>query len=163
MPKVYTYKTAERKKHADKGYYQCVKCHKDILPGQERYEWSFRFGGTMRQHVSCGYPRQSQLTQSKMGEIYAAQEAVEDLIAAGPGLFERSDLVAELENLSEVIGNVASEYEEAAENFGRSGENQERYEALDAYQSEIDQAASEVEDSDDPIAVASDAMGSCPY
>jgi len=163
MPKVYTYKTQERRKHADKGYYRCSACGQDILPGQERYEWSFRFGGTYRRHVTCGFPRPSELTQSKMAQVYAATEAVEDLFKEDVTLEEVQEA---LNTAAEEIEQVASEYEEAAQNFGQSGENQERYEALDSYADTIRSAADSFDEEtsqEDIESGVQEAISECPY
>jgi hypothetical protein len=88
--------------------YSCSRCSEPILPGQTYHEWSFRYGPKMRQHTQHGLPRRSQLTMSKMEEA------------------------------ASTIREVASEYEEAAEPFGYSGENQERYEALDGWADEFE-------------------------
>jgi hypothetical protein len=115
-----------------------VKCGKDILPGQERYEWSFRYGGTRRQHVTCGYPKQSQLTQSKMGDIYAS---FEDLAWGDTA----EALVADLESIEETAEQVRSEYEEAAENFGGQGPSQESAENIELWISSLQSARSDIE------------------
>lgn len=165
MPKVYTYKTQARRKTTEP--YRCIRCREDILPGQERYEWSFRYGGTYRQHVSCGYPKRSQLTQSKMGAVY---DAIDE-----PWGDTQEEIATNLENAAEVVREVASEYEDAAEAFGGAGENQERAEALEAFADELGQAKDEVEGADKEdsetdegfieriYAFADDAAGNCPY
>jgi hypothetical protein len=169
LPRVYTYKTRARTKHADQGHYQCSKCQEDILPGQERYEWSFRYGGTNRRHVSCGMPRQSELTQSKMAQVYAATEAVEDLLATD---FEEDDLRSALETAVEEIRQVVSEYEEAAEHFGGEGENAERASELDGYADEIERVdvteyvqddRSKDEWRDELRSEVESALSQCPY
>jgi hypothetical protein len=165
MPRVYTYKTRARTKHSEDGFYHCSKCGNDILPGQSRYEWSFRYGGTYRRHVDCGYPKQSELTQSKMGQVYAATEALEDFML---GEFTVDDLQEALNQAAEEVRQVASEYEEAAEHFGNQGENQERYEALDAYADEIEQVQLPDDQAhegweDEARSAVEDAISQCPY
>jgi len=166
MPKVYTYKTQERRKHADKGHHRCNKCGQDILPGQDRYEWSFRFGGTYRRHVTCGFPRPSELTQSKMAQVYAATEAVEDLVHA-EGDLALDDLVQALETAAEEIEQVVSEYNEAAENFGGQGENADRAMELDSYADTIRNAADSLDEDtatlEDMQAAVDQAISECPY
>lgn len=170
MPRVYTYRTRKRTKHADKGNYQCSKCGEDIVEGQSRYEWSFRYGGTFRRHVDCGYPKPSELTQSKMGQVYAATE---DLVTQLSGdEWAAEDVHSYLEEAAEAVREVASEYEEAAQNFGSQGENQDRYEALDAYADELssadfpeepDDSESEDEWRERVRSAVDDAVGQCPY
>lgn len=137
MPRVYTYKTRARRKHADSGYYTCSKCGQDILPGQDRYEWSFRYGGTYRRHVACGMPRQSELTLSKMAQVYAAQEDVEDLLMKDD--WTEDDVRDALENAAAEVDTVVDEYREAAENFGGQGENADRADELESYSSDLQQ------------------------
>ena len=165
MPRVYTYKTQARR--GDKAPHTCVKCHKPIEPGQDRYEWSFRYGGTRRQHVSCGYPRRSQLTQSKMGAVY-------DVIDGDWGTTQE-DVKTNLEMAAETVREVASEYDEAAQSFGGQGENAERASELDSYAGTLDDASREVEDAekeegeDDEAfiarlhEIAENAASECPY
>jgi hypothetical protein len=133
MPRVYT-KTKNR--GGKKLSYSCSRCPEPILPGQTYHEWSFRYGPKMRQHTQHGLPRRSQLTMSKMSGVYAAVEEVEDLISAEE--FEIEAAKSAMEDAASTIREVASEYEEAAEPFGYSGENQERYEALDGWADEFE-------------------------
>lgn len=126
MPRVAT-KTKNR--GGKQGTYGCVRCSQPIEPGQQYMEWSFRYGGTYRQHAHHGSPRRSQLTQSKLGEVYAAVEGVEEQLSpagGGRGWEEASDLEAMRDEVLEVVEQVATEYEEAAENFGGGGPNQEQ-------------------------------------
>lgn len=164
MPRVYIYTTRKRR---DGSNYTCSKCHKDILQGQKRYEWSFRYGGTYRRHVDCGYPRQSELTQSKMAEVYSATEDLEDQLQGNDWVLE--DAENYVQEAAEAIREVANEYEEAAQNFGNAGENQERYEALDAYADEVENSLNGIsgfeteEDREEVRSVVSDAISQCPY
>ncbi len=168
MPRVYTYRTRARTKHKDQGFYTCSKCGQDILPGQSRYEWSFRYGGTYRRHVDCGYPRQSELTQSKMGEVYAAQEAVEDLFG---GWTDVSELESALQEAADTVDSVASEYDDAAQNFGGQGENADRASELQSYASDLQRVSLPEREEDEEEDVwrdrveseVSDALGQCPY
>lgn len=126
----------------------CVKCGKTIEPGQMRYEWSFRYGGTYRRHQECGAPRPSELTQGRVGELYAAQEAIEDALGADRGDFDswRDEVVAQLESAAEVATDLGGEYTEAAEHFGGEGENAERAQACETWAESLSDAASTIQD-----------------
>lgn len=130
------------------------KCGQPIEPGQPYYWWKFRFGGKRYQHMACGYPRQSQLTQSAMGEIYAAQEAIEDLGTDASW----EDKANALSELAEVAAQVRDQYQEAGEQFNYSGTNQERYEELDPWVSELEEAAEVVNEIASQIEQAEAAM-----
>ena len=108
-------------------------CGREIQPGEKYFSFSFRYGGTQ---VRCSdhYPKQSELTQSKLSELYAAIEDAEDEMSSAESV---DDVVTALSNVEEVAQNLASEYEEAAEPFGGQGENMERAEALQAYADEL--------------------------
>jgi hypothetical protein len=89
MPRV-----ATKKKNKAGKPYDCCKCSDKIKAGESYYEWSFRYGGTYRQHTSHGSPKASQLTQSKLSGAYAAIEAAEDAVATAETV---EDLAAALE------------------------------------------------------------------
>lgn len=142
-------------------HFRCDKCGKDIVKGQDRYEWSFRYGGTYTRHVACGAPRPSELTQGRVGELYAGQEAIDDALAADVSAattadgsdadgFEswRAGVVDALNQAAETARELGSEYETAAEAFGGAGENQERYEACDAWADQLEDAAGSAESED---------------
>lgn len=132
MPRVHTRTKAARGKP-----YTCSTCGKEIQPGEEFYYWDFRYGGTRRSHTSHGYPRRSQLTQSRMGEVYDAVESVEALIASDGWVYE--DVESAIEELKGVVDEVKTSYEEAAEHFGGQGSNQERAEELEPFADALDQ------------------------
>jgi len=113
----------------------CDKCGEPILPGTRYYEWSFRYAGTRRRHSTCGYPRGSELTTSRLSEVYAAIEAVEDESSSWES---EDDARQSMEAAVDTVREVASEYEQAAESFGQAGPNQERYEALDEFADELE-------------------------
>jgi chromosome segregation ATPase len=131
MPRV------NRKKKSTRGEsYGCVRCSNKIVAGQEYYEWSFRYGGTSRQHVDHGSPRPSQLTQSKMSAAHAACEDLEDQLG---NLDTVSDIEDAVQSCMDSIQEVMDEYEEAINNMPASEEQnreridqlQETYDALD--------------------------------
>lgn len=119
--------------------------HAGIKKGDTYYKWSFRYGGT---HMSKTYPRPSQLTQSKYGEIYAAQEEAQDSLAGlGPEstVAEAKEFQTLVEAVAEKAQEVADEYAEAAEQFGGGGPNQEHADACESTVSNFESAASDIE------------------
>ena len=123
--------------------YHCARCRKVILPTTKYHEWSFRYGGTYRQHEECGYPKPSQLTQSKLSEVYAAQESF-----SVEGMDEPDDIASEMNEVAEAARSVAEEYREAvsAMNMEGSGnESEERADALESYADEIENVAGDIE------------------
>lgn len=121
-------------KHARKPQ-KCGRCGTEIKPSRDEvqdgkkvrvlgdsYRWiqfnSFKGGGG--RHVRCAsYDcrfRQSDLTNSKMSGVYAAQETAEEAIDAWDG--ETSDdLQAILSECAEAAREVAEEYRESAANM----------------------------------------------
>lgn len=132
--------------------YVCSRCGKPIEPGERFYYWDFRYGGTRRQHAHHGRPRRSQLTMSKMGDVYAAVEDVEDLISSEG--WEGSDVESAMQELSEIAQQTKEEYETAAEPFGGAGPNMEHAEELESFVDSLEQFqmpdALEAEREDDP-------------
>lgn len=110
MPKV-----SEKKKNKGGQPYICEGCSDKIVPGESYYQWSFRFGGTHRQHTKHGSPKQSQLTQSKMSGVYAAVESAERQIA---GTDNADDIGALLEECATEVEQVKDEYQESLDNMG---------------------------------------------
>jgi hypothetical protein len=143
MPRVYAQKKSSRG-----AVRTCGRCGRTILPGEKYYQWSFRFGGT---RYNCGdhYPRQSELTQSKMSGVYAAIESAEDSL---PGAETVDDVNAIVQATAEEIRSVAEEYSEAAEAMGAAGESSDSRERADTLKSaadELEQWEADVEESDD--------------
>lgn len=103
-----------------------------IAKGDTYYRWAFRYGGKRK---SKTYPRPSQLTQSKLGDVLAAYEGVQDdleLMAergtADPSTLDWDALVQPVIDQAE---ETAEEYEQADEDMGgHQGINYERAEGL---------------------------------
>jgi DNA repair ATPase RecN len=148
MPRVST-----KKKNKAGEAYGCCRCADPIKAGDQYYEWSFRYGGTHRQHISHGSPKQSQLTQSKMSGAYAAIESAEEAIAAADNV---EDIKSALEECATEIESVAEEYQESFDNIpenlqqgGPAQEMQEKIEGLQSFAEELNSAASDLEDFDE--------------
>lgn len=127
--------------------YGCCKCSEPIKPGQQYYEWSFRYGGTYRQHESHGAPLPSQLTQSKLSEAYAAIESAETDIANAN---TPSELAEALQSCIDAIGEVRDGYQESIDNMispdGVVGQEcQEKIDNLESFIEELESAHSSAE------------------
>lgn len=104
-----------------------------IEVGDSYFWWKFRYGG---RRVSKKRPKPSQLTQSKLAEVYEAQEVSEEEIA---GFDDLEEIARSVQSVGEVARQVSEEYAEAAEIFGGQGENAERAELLEGWADELDE------------------------
>lgn len=137
--------------------------------GEPYYWWKFRYGG---RRVSKTRPRASQLTQSKMSGVYAAQEMVEDIAMPSASDFEtKADLAEALSNVASVWDEAIQMVRDAAEEYRDSATNMEEYfpngsskidelnekadqlesdaDEAEALKDEIESAGSDIEDYDD--------------
>lgn len=143
MPRVNTVKKARK----DQG--SCGKCG-DALPAGSPYRfWKFRYGGKRKRcmKTECN-PRRSDLTQSKLGTVYDAQDEAHETLRG----WDREDVSVlrdALESLAGTVREVSEEYAEAAEPFGNQGENQERADELESWADEIESKASDLEEYED--------------
>lgn len=129
--------------------YRCERCSEPIKPGEKYYEWSFRYGGTHRQHASHGSPKASQLTQSKMSAAYAAIEAAEEDVAKAT---TADEMASALSSCAEEIDNVYQEYSDSLDNMpdglrqaAEDGEVGERMQALEEFKAELESKAFDLE------------------
>jgi hypothetical protein len=125
---------------------KCGKCGVEIKVG-DPYKWvkvKRTYGGvTYYRCASCPRWRQSELSNSKMSGVYAAQERCDDEVYECTSVGELESLRDEL---AEEIRNVGEEYGESADNmedgFGhetyQSAELREKAEALDGWADEIE-------------------------
>ena len=143
MPKV-----QEKKKNKAGKPYTCSGCAEKIKPGEQYYTWSFRYGGTYRQHTSHGYPKPSQLTQSKMSGAYSAIEDAETAIDNA----EDTDAIKDaLETCASEIESVRDEYQEGLDNLPDSlrdsqTETQEKINSLESFKDSVENAGNDVEE-----------------
>lgn len=133
----------------------CGKCGDEIGVG-EGYRWiKFRHGG---RHVRCMKPecrfRASDLTQSKMSAVYAAQDNAEDSIGDCGSI---EDLKSLAEETADAIEGVAQEYRDSAdaihEHFEVSAtadECEERADALEGWADTIRDSMDEFCDEFEP-------------
>ena len=126
---------------------RCDKCGAEIKPG-DPYKWvrpkSGPYGGYQRNRcATCPVWKQSELSSSKMADVYAAQEQCEDDL---PGLDAVDDIRGLAEALAEQVRSVAEEYRESASNiedgFGhptfQSEELEQRADELESWADEIE-------------------------
>ncbi len=148
MPRV---STKTKSKGGKTGTYQCDGCSDPIVPGQKYFEWSFRYGGTHRQHVTHGAVKQSQLTQSKMSGVYAAVEAAESALASAESI---DDIKAALDECKDEVTTVRDEYQEAIDAMispdgAVAQECQEKIEALESFAEELESTSDNIDEYDD--------------
>lgn len=122
MPRLHLVKKAR----ASKKHRLCARCRQPIAPGDAYRWWKFRYGGMRYQHTACGPVRTSQLTQSKLADVYAAQENVED-----EALSVRQ---AQIGNLAFAISYATDTLGEAADQATQVADGYE--DAADAWESE---------------------------
>lgn len=142
MPRVHKQKKSGRGKER-----KCGRCGVVIKPGDMYFHWSFRYGGTQ---FRCAehYPRQSELTQSKMADVYAAIEEAQDALQDAT---EVSEVIELVHAVGERAQEVAEEYREAAESFGGMGENAERADELESFADELSSFDAEEEPDNEDV------------
>jgi hypothetical protein len=130
--------------------FPCNGCSEKIKPGQRYYTWAFRYGGKRRKHVEHGQPKPSELTQSKLSCVYAAVEAAQVAITSAD---TPDDIASALNECASEVENVRSEYEDGLSNLpeglqaagGPGGQTQEKIDALQEFQDELESTASDIE------------------
>jgi ABC-type transporter Mla subunit MlaD len=138
MPRVYS-----PKKNRSGKSLACGRCSRTIEPGETYYWWKFRYGG---KQVRCGdhYPRPSELTQSKLSQVYAAVEGAEDALGDAKTVDE---VTGALETAAGEVRDVADEYREAAEAMGDAGsEHEERADAVEEFADALEQFDPDLDD-----------------
>lgn len=125
--------------HARKDQGTCGRCGTEIKKGDPYRHASPGFRGPKLVRCmafECRF-RPSDLTTSKMADVYAAQEAAHDdldrLLEEG-AFTDPEDVRSVLEAVVDESSGVADEYREAAEAMGDAGsENEERADAIEAW------------------------------
>jgi hypothetical protein len=125
-----------KKNRGGKKTYTCGRCGNVIEPGEKYFFWEPRYGG---KQIRCKdhYPRQSEMTTSKMSEVYAACEDAEDYAQAYAGS-DAGDYMAQVTATAEKATEIADQYRDAAEHFGGAGENADRADELEGFASELE-------------------------
>ena len=130
------------KSNKDQG--KCGKCRAE-LPKGSAYLWAK--GRYTSRKVRCTSPncrfRPSDLTESKMSSVYAAQEELEDFMGQWNGE-DLSEVQSACESCGEAIREVSQEYADAAEAMSGAGsEMQEKADNLDQWASDIEDAGNQ--------------------
>lgn len=145
MPRVNTVKRARKAQGT------CGRCGTEIKAG-DAYVWiKFRHGG---KRTRCADPkcrfRASDLTQSKMASVYAAQESIEDNLGDCETIEDVKNLC---EEVTTTIREVGEEYQASAdaitEHFEGSSTAEEcetKAQELEAWADEIESAVEDFED-----------------
>lgn len=129
---------------------RCDKCGTEIKPG-DPYKWvkpkSGPYGGYMRTRcAACPTWRQSELSSSKMAEIYALQEEIDQI---AEGCETPDDLIAAASDAAEQVRQVAEEYREGASNIEDGfGHPTYQSEELEQKADELESWADEIESTD---------------
>lgn len=125
----------------------CCGCGETIAVGSPYKYVAFRYGGKRIKCGKCNF-RQSELTQSKMSGVYAAQESAEEAIEGwDPGDGNVEDLKSALEQAADEIRSVADEYAEAGEAMGGAGEEMtDKGLELESFADDVASAADDLED-----------------
>lgn len=109
-----------------------------IKIGDSYYWWKFRYGG---KHVSKTPPRRSQLTQSGfLSTLWDIEDRIGEFTCDDADEFEsfKSDIVSEISDLRDETENSLSNMPDSLQ-YGPTGELlQERIDALESWESEID-------------------------
>lgn len=130
------------------------RCGTEIKAG-DAYQWiKFRYGGRRVKCSKCAF-RPSELTQSKLSAVYAAQEGLHDFLDGWTDT-DVEEPRSEATNALDEIRAVQEEYEEAAEAMGEAGEScvsRERADELESWADDLESAVdelAEIEEGEDP-------------
>jgi hypothetical protein len=123
---------------ARKAQRPCGKCRKEIKVGDPYLHFAVGFRGykQVRCTDTACYPKVSERESSKIATIYAAQEDIDF-----SQLTDRDDIVAEVNQLADVIREIADEYREASTDDNGTVFNvdaEERADILDSAADECD-------------------------
>lgn len=85
---------------------------RDIRPGDDYLTWKFNRGSRFFRHAECGYPKRSELSNSKMAAVW---DAVDDFDVSAAASAE--DIKSDLEAVAQAAREVADEYQAAADSI----------------------------------------------
>ena len=134
-------------KRARKAQGKCGKCNEVLSIGSPYRWWKFRYGG---RYVRCTksecFPRPSELTQSEFrSAAYSIQENNEDAVTSADDVDAleslRDDIASQIEE--EVVSSLQDKLDEIESGFGHTeipiyGEMEERKEAFEGWQQEVE-------------------------
>lgn len=133
---------------------KCGKCGDKILPGTQYLWWQFKGqkGKNVRCTKSACRPRASDLTQGRIGQVYAITEAVEDACEQFRRDGDFESFQSEIESQCSEIESLADEFQSGFDNMpeglqqGDTGQMiEQRVEALNEYKDELENAISGVD------------------
>ena len=131
------------KSNKDQG--KCGKCRAE-LPKGSAYLWAK--GRYTSRKVRCTSPncrfRPSDLTESKMSDVYAAQESLEDFLGQWSAADGLEPVQSACSEAAEAIRGVSEEYATAAEAMSGAGEEmQSKADELESWACEIEDAGNQ--------------------
>jgi rubredoxin/DNA-directed RNA polymerase subunit RPC12/RpoP len=134
------------KSNKDQG--KCGKCGTE-LPKGSAYRWAK--GRYTSRKVRCTGPncgfRPSDLTESKMSGVYAAQESLEDFLGQWSAADGLEPVQSACSEAAEAIREVSEEYATAAEAMSGAGEEmQSKADELESWASDIESAGEQGEE-----------------
>ena len=136
----------------------CTAESRVIKPGDRYYEWTRRNQAPSRQHVSCGYPRPTQLSSRKTAVIEESiGDAQNEIGAWDPAIpknvsgeesyeIETDELDSILSAVAESARDVASEYEDGVSAMPDSLQSSPTAEAMNDVAQRLNDWADEIED-----------------
>jgi hypothetical protein len=160
-----------KKARIDQG--DCGSCGQPIKAGDSYKHVSLKTGPRssriLKRHGGCPGWRQSELCQSKMAGVYAAQEGFDDSMPAWDpetGIHYIRDI---LESAADDIRSVAEEYRESQQNieqgFGhstyQSDELGEKADELEAWADQVAEAVDGCEESPSPCEAHEEFVSDC--
>jgi hypothetical protein len=126
----------------------CCRCGRSIEKG-EGYKWVQAYRGPKRCFCTGCELRASDTTTGRLSEVYAAQEAAYDAVAANrasDGTITREALSDCLMTLRDEIQRIGEEYQEAADAVGEHFDGSEQHQELENAAGELDTWASQIDD-----------------
>lgn len=145
-------KVSLRTKRIKATMFKCRKCDRPIKAGDAYYEWKHNHAPVSRQHQEHGAPRRSELCTGKMSGVYAATEALEDVIFVGRADNDPSGLEEALNECASAVREVAEEYESNISNMPDSlqisptaVDMQEKADALNSFADSLESAAGDID------------------
>lgn len=136
------------------GSWELENAAREIRVGDRYYTWARKNRGVFYQHVECGYPKRSQLSDRKTvvieDAIDDANKAIGDwvpeLAHAEPTYTDGyEDVRSALESVAEVARDVGQEYQDGFENMPEGFQQGGTGQAMEEVAQELDSWADELE------------------
>jgi len=155
MPRV---STAVKSARETKRPYICTGCRKPIEAGQHYYHWQQYRSPKSYRHMTCGRPRQSELSFAKTAPLHDAVEDAQKAISNwAPTLewdgsawepIDAQELADALAEVASQAGEIADEYESGADNMPESLQYGTQAEAMRDVAERLREWAGNMEDFD---------------